>query len=96
MKFSEYAKNKSSSEQKGDSIKQNQTAFEFLKSVASKYEGASENELILAIMSEAKRAKEEGRLTQSEIVNFVSTISPMLNEGQKARLQQIISQINND
>lgn len=101
-KFSDYAseqKNNQGAEKGkkgGESTNfNNQNAFDLLKKVASKYEGASENELILAIMQEAKRAKESGQLSNEDIQNFVLTISPMLSISQRQKLDKIVNEIIN-
>lgn len=95
-KFTDYASQENNAYNKGESLNSNESAFEFLKRVASKYEGASESDLISAILREAKVAKEQGRLSTEEIERFVSTISPMLSASQRKKLQGIITQINGD
>ena len=92
-KFSDYAKNNQTKNTQSNQIKDNQTAFELLSKVASQYEGASESQLLTAIMSEAKKAKANGTLSDNEIENFVATISPMLNQNQRKQLERVIAQI---
>ena len=93
-KFSEYATTNGKKSQSSNSTGANSSsAFDLLKEVASKYEGASEGDLINAILIEAKKAREEGRLTDKEIENFVYTISPMLNPSQRKQLDKVIKQI---
>lgn len=92
-KFSDYAKNNQTKNSQNEQIKDNQIAFELLNRVASKYEGASENQLLSAIMSEAKKAKANGTLSNKEIENFVATISPMLNQNQRKQLEKVIAEI---
>lgn len=92
-KFSDYAKNNQTKNSQNEQIKDNQVAFELLNRVASKYEGASENQLLSAIMSEAKKAKANGTLSNKEIENFVATISPMLNQNQRKQLEKVIAEI---
>ena len=93
-KFSEYAsENKSNSTDNCSQKLGNESAFDLLKSVASRYEGASEGDLISAILKEAKKAREEGRLSDKEIENFVYTISPMLNSSQRKQLETVVKQI---
>ena len=71
QKFSEYVNNNQKSNNKNSEKINNESAFELLKRVASKYEGASQEDLISAIMTEAKLAKERGTLSTNEIQNFV-------------------------
>ena len=92
-KFSDYAKNNQTKNSQNEQIKDNQIAFELLNRVAAKYEGASENQLLSAIMSEAKKAKANGTLSNKEIENFVATISPMLNQNQRKQLEKVIAEI---
>ena len=95
-KFSEYAtaNGSKSKETKGTRKEMNnESAFNLLKEVASRYEGASEQDLISAILKEAKSARDEGRLSDSEIENFVYTISPMLKPAQRKQLDKVIKQI---
>lgn len=96
-KFSEYASRNEqpSKKENNQNIKSNQSAFELLKRVASKYEGASEGELISAIMQEARRAKERGELSEKEIENFVNSIYPMLNAKQRKQLNEVVQKIKN-
>ena len=101
-KFSEYVNDsKNDNNQTTQSSSQNngymnESAFELLKRVASQYEGASQEELIMAILNEAKLAKERGTLSANEIQNFVSTVSPMLSSSQRKQLDGIIEKILND
>ncbi len=98
-KFSEYVND---SQKENDQSKQtnnlnmNESAFELLKRVASQYEGASQEDLITAIMSEAKIAKERGTLSVNEIQNFVLAVSPMLSSAQRKQLDNIVEKILKD
>ncbi len=93
-KFTTFAQDKQTKKEKSEGTN-SQTAFEFLKKIASKYEGASESELIEAILSEAKKARAEGSLKDEEIENFAATISPMLSREQRKRLEELVKQIKN-
>lgn len=90
--FNDYAK-KHRQEGNKQSKNSNQNAFDMLKRVAKRYEGASEQDLIAAIIEEANRAKKAGTLSEAEIQNFVNTISPMLNEKQRKQLEKILQKI---
>ncbi len=93
-KFTTFAQDKQTKKEKSGGTN-SQTAFEFLKKIASKYEGASESKLIEAILSEAKKARAEGSLTDEEIENFVATISPMLSSAQRKQLEEVVMKIKN-
>ena len=61
-----------------------------LSALAGKYEGASEDEIISAIISEAQKGRKNGTLTDADLENFERTVMPMLNEKQRAKLGKII------
>ncbi|MBO5712991.1 MAG: hypothetical protein J6R88_02155 [Clostridia bacterium] len=71
----------------------NGSAKNLLNAFASKYEGASENDLISAIILEAEKGRKNGTLTDKDIDNFASTISPMLNDSQRAKLKSVVKKI---
>ena len=101
-KFSEYVNdskndnNQTTQSSKANNASMNESAFQLLKRVAAQYEGASQEDLIVAILNEAKLAKERGTLSVNEIQNFVSTVSPMLSSAQRKQLDGIIEKILND
>lgn len=68
-------------------------SFDMIKSLAEKYEGASENELISAILNEAIKARAAGTLSDAEIDSFVAGIEPMLSANQRKRLQTVVNKI---
>ena len=97
QKFSEYVNNDKTNSKSNQTNQggMNESAFELLKRVASQYEGASQEQLLGAIMNEAKLAKQRGTLSSQEIQNFVLTISPMLSSSQRSQLEKIVEQITN-
>ena len=80
------------SDYNGSSGKNNQ-AFEMLRTIADKYEGVSENELIRIIIAEAEKNRAQGKLTNADLDNFASTIRPMLNSSQAKRLDKILEKL---
>ena len=68
-------------------------AMNVLNSFAKKYEGASETDLISAIMMEAEKGRKNGTLTDKDIDNFASTIAPMLNASQRQKLKSVVEKI---
>lgn len=95
-KFSDYAKQegkRGNKEYEAEQIRSDEDAFELLKEIADKYEGATEGQLISAILNEAKAARREGRLSDEEIENFVAIISPMLSDEQRKQLSKVIRKI---
>lgn len=68
-------------------------AFEMLKKFAGKYEGASESEIMQAILAEAKRSRKNGTLSDGEIDEFVNAITPMLDGAQAKKLKAVAEKI---
>ena len=66
---------------------------EKLSSIVGKYSGMSESELMSALKAETDRQKKEGRFDQASLTNGMNAILPMLNDGQKKKLFEIINQI---
>ncbi|MBO5851577.1 MAG: hypothetical protein J6R29_04525, partial [Clostridia bacterium] len=58
-----------------------------------KYEGASEEDIISAIMLEAEKGRKRGTLTDSDIDNFYKMLYPMLNSSQQKKLNSVINKI---
>lgn len=71
----------------------NNNYLELLQNLAKKYEGASESEIVSAILKEAEKGRRNGTLTDSDIDNFVNVLSPMLNANQKKQLEKIVDRI---
>lgn len=78
---------------KNDLFGGSENAFETVKRIAEKYEGASESDLLAAILSEAVKARAEGKLSDAEIDSFAEQISPMLTDVQRKRLAAVIGKI---
>ncbi|MBR6736978.1 MAG: hypothetical protein IKL82_01265 [Clostridia bacterium] len=75
------------------SSNQNQDAMDMLGSFAKKYEGASQGELISAIMSEAEKGRRNGTLTNADIERFAKMLAPMLNGEQRKQLDMIVKKL---
>ena len=65
-------------------------AASVLSALAGKYEGASEDEIISAIISEAEKGRRNGTLTDADIDSFAQSVAPFLNEQQKRKLLKVI------
>ena len=59
-----------------------------------KYSGMSENELMRELKAETDRQRTEGRFDGGAIKKGMEAIMPMLNEGQKQKLKDIIGRLN--
>ena len=67
--------------------------FNLVSSLAGKFDGKSQGELIKAIYEEAKRGKQNGTLKNSDIDNFVQMLSPMLDEKKQKMLYKIATEL---
>ncbi len=78
---------------KADLFGGSENAFETVKKIAEKYEGASESDLLAAILNEAVKARADGKLSDAEIDSFAEQILPMLSDVQRKRLAAVIAKI---
>lgn len=70
-----------------------QAQLEYLRNIASSYDGKSEDKLIADIIKAVISQKEQGKLTNDEIKKLYKTISPMLNQEQRTRLEGLMEQL---
>lgn len=89
--FNEYAENAKNQGLKPDSVKNN--LFSMVNSLAKKFDGKSQQELLSAIYKEAKSGKQKGTLSNSDIDNFVNTMSPFLDEKKRGLLLKIAKEL---
>ena len=75
------------------SKEQSASTMDMISSFAKKYEGASQGELISAIMQEAEKGRRNGTLTNADIERFYKTLAPMLNSEQKKQLDMIVKKL---
>lgn len=59
----------------------------------SQYEGKSEDELFGTLLSQVERGKRDGSFTAEGLNSFISSVSPMLTEEQRAKLHNIANKI---
>ena len=86
--FNEYAENA----EKTDFAKQG-NIFALVNSLAKKFDGKSQNELLSAIYKEAKSGKQKGTLSNSDIDNFVNTLSPFLDGKKRELLNKVAKEL---
>ena len=88
--FRKYASDKKNI---NDDIGGNQNLFNLVNSIAGKYDGKSQAELMKAIYDQALQGKRQGTLTNSDIDNFVGMLSPMLDEKKRKILFKIADEL---
>ena len=64
-----------------------------LKGMAKQYEGKSDAEILKDLSKAVENGKKDGSLTDEKIDSIASTIAPMLNREQKAKLQKLMGAI---
>ena len=64
-----------------------------ITSLASKYNGASENELLMAIYKEAEKGRRNGTLSDRDLDNFAKMLAPLLDDKKRAKLKKVIEQL---
>ncbi len=85
------SKNQTQSQSPNDYSQQN--LISLVTKLASKYDGKNTSELISAIYNEAKKGKENGTLTNRDIDNFASLLSPMLDDKKRKMLYKITEEL---
>ena len=54
----------------------------------------SENQLYEELFKEVVKGKQNGTLTREGLMNFYNMVTPMLNEQQRLKLDEIIKKLN--
>jgi hypothetical protein len=67
--------------------------YNLVASLAGKFDGKNQSELIRAIYDEAKRGKKNGTLSNQEIDNFVFMLSPLLDDKKRKMLVKIAEEL---
>ncbi len=66
---------------------------EQFSALASKYEGKNADEIMKAILKEAEKGRKNGTLSDKDIDDFSSMISPMLTDGQRKTLDKVVKRL---
>ena len=95
MDFNQYAKNagKNQKSEKNNPYNVDNNLFNLVNSIATKYNGKSQTELLKAIYEEAKKGKEKGTLSNADVDNFVAMLTPMLDEKQRKVLFKVAEEL---
>lgn len=56
-------------------------------------EGKSEGELMEELLKSVKQSKEEGRYSQEEMERFKNTVTPLLTDEQRKKLDEILDKL---
>ncbi len=77
----------------GEIPKEKQEQAQQLKEQIAQYEGKSEEELFEALLAQVEQGKKDGSFSEEGLNSFISSVSPMLNDAQRQRLNEIANQI---
>ena len=89
--FNDYVKNNKSG--LSDNAKIDGDLFNLINSLAGKFDGKSQNELMKAVYEEAKKGKQNGTLKNSDIDNFANMLAPILDEKKRKTLYKIVEEL---
>lgn len=78
----------------GNSTEYNNTV-ELAKVLTRAMSGKNETQILHTIISEAERGKREGTLTNDDLDNFYSALSPFLDGFKKRKLKEVIIKLKN-
>lgn len=77
--------------QSGDTPLNN--TVEMAKIITKAMSGKSTMQIMQTIIAEAERGKREGTLTNADLDNFYSALSPLLDGAKKKKLKQVIENL---
>ena len=67
--------------------------MQFIMNLVNYYDKNGEDKLVQDIFDNVARQKKQWKLTNEQIAQFVKNISPMLNAGQKEKLDGLVSRL---
>ena len=71
------------------------STVELAKVLSRAMNGKSEGQLLHTIIAEAERGKREGTLTNADLDNFYSALSPLLDGFKRKKLKEVIIKLKN-
>ena len=79
-----------------DDFKLNQQQMRFIMQMLNYYDKNGEDNLVQDIFKNVSEQKKQGKLTNEQIFQFVKNVSPMLNQNQKNKLDQLVQKLTKD
>ena len=67
--------------------------LDMFSKLSAKYEGKSSDDIMRAIILQAEKSKREGKLSNKDIDNFVSSVLPLLNDSQRKTLFTVVEKL---
>ena len=90
--FNQFASNSTNNKEQ-NRVGLDQNLLKLVTSLAGKFDGKNQQELIKAIYEEAKKGKKNGTLTNAEIDNFSTMLYPVLDDKQRKMLKKIVEEL---
>lgn len=91
--FNSFAKNNENRKRTQSADQMDKNLYNLVSSLAGRFDGKSQSELIKAIYEEAKKGKKQGTLKNSDVDNFVNMLSPMLDDKKRKILLKIADEL---
>lgn len=89
--FNQYVKDEKNNQKAPEGMDKN--LYNLVQSLATRFDGKSQNELLMAIYNEAKKGKQSGRLTNADIDNFATMLLPILDDKKAKMLKKIVGEL---
>ena len=67
--------------------------LDMVKNIAKQFHGKSENDMMDAIYKEAEKNRKNGSLTDKDLDNFLSMVSPLINSDKRSKLNNVINKL---
>lgn len=77
----------------GDDVKNQHSTEATPEEIIKNYEGMSKNELMNELFSEVNKRKANGSFSAGEVRAFAERVAPMLDQGQRAELENIVNML---
>ena len=73
----------------------NDNLISLITSLATKYNNATETELLKAIYIEAEKGRKNGTLKDADLDKFYNVLAPMLDDKKRKKLDSVIQKLKN-
>ncbi len=91
--FNDYVKSSGNDADKGRNNGSYESIMNMVKGLAGKFDGKNQNDLMRAVYEEAKKGKQNGTLKNSDLENFATMLSPMLDSTQRKMLNRVVNEL---
>ena len=71
----------------------NPQQMQFIMQMLNYYDKNGQNKLLQDIYTNVSNQKKQGKLSNEQIKQFVKNVSPMLNQNQKKKLDELVEQL---